>query len=115
AIFNEPGGEVVEKLGVSWLFALSTEITGSRDERLSKMPCPHAIDDDARGERRGVGEDALGELEAAGAVVEGGISFCEDGDETAGNTRAGVGDVCAGQDAQIARLAGFDVDHGEVG
>src|SRR5438874_2531306 len=107
AIFDEAGGEVVEKIWVSGFLTLSAKVAWSCDQRLAEMPGANAIDDDAGSEGGGVAEDAVGELEAAGAVVEGRVGFGEDGDEAAGDGCAGLGDVAAGKDVHVVRLAGF--------
>ena len=44
--------------GMRRLLALRAEIARRLDQRLAEVPGPDAIDDDARGQRRGIGEDS---------------------------------------------------------
>ena len=51
--------------GMSRFVALGAEIAGRIDQWLAEVPTPDAVDDDAGGERGGVGEDPFGQFESA--------------------------------------------------
>ena len=82
AVGDEARGQVVEQLRMGRLLALGAEIAGRLDQRLAEVPAPDAIDDDAGGERSGVGEDLLGQFQPARAVVKGGVALGQHGQET---------------------------------
>src|SRR5688572_8933552 len=94
------------------LVALRAEIARSGDEPPPEVPAPHAIDDHARDESWGVAEDALGQFEPAGAVLESGLAFSEHGREAAGHDLAGRSHVPRLQDRHVARLARLVNDEG---
>ena len=82
---------------------------------LPKCQRPDAVDDHPRRERCGIGEDLLGQFAPARARVKCRIALRQHGQETARANVARLGDVAARQHIQIARLAGLDVEHREVG
>ena len=59
---DEARRQIVQQFRMRRLLALHAEIAGGRDQRLAEVPAPHAVDDHARGQRRGVGEDLVREF-----------------------------------------------------
>ena len=112
---HELGGEPVEQLGVRRPFALRAEIV----ERLGKADAeelpPHAIDEDARGERIARGDQPVGEVEAGGALAAG-IELAEErGDGGLDDLARFIHPVAAPQDAGLGGGGGFGDHHARDG
>ena len=71
SVFYEIRGEPIEQFGMARQLAAQAEVARRVDEAPPKMPRPHAVDDDARGERVVGRGDGAGQLKAAAAVLEG--------------------------------------------
>ena len=101
---------------MSWRVALRAEIAGSGYERAAEMPAPDAIDNDAGGQRGGLADNLLGQLQAARAGAEGlRRGGREDGEEAARNYFAGPLHIAADEYGKVARDAGAQVDPGDCG
>ena len=76
SIFHEPLREPVEQLGVRGLLAERAEVARIHREAVAEVELPHAVHDDARGERiLRLGEPACERAAAARAVLQG-LDFC---------------------------------------
>ena len=74
-MLNEINSKPVEQPGMAGRVAAQTEVTGGGDKALSEMPCPHAIYDDARGERVVSRGNSASQFKASAAVLEGRTLF----------------------------------------
>ena len=70
ALVLEPGGQVVEQLGMAGRRAAGAEVAGGRHQRLAEVVHPDAVDDDPAGERIVGRRDRPGQVEPAAAVRE---------------------------------------------
>ena len=115
AVVDEPGGQVIQQLGVGGLFPGGAEVVRRGDEAGAEVVLPDAVDEDAGGEGIAGTGDGAGQTEAAvigiGAAVHGGEHL----EEAAGHGFAGLAEVAPDQDAGglQARLQGHG--HGAVG
>ena len=75
AMRDEARRQIVQQFRMRRLFALRAEVARRCHQRPAEVPAPDAVDDHARGQRRGIGEDSLGQLQPAGSVLEGGVAL----------------------------------------
>ncbi len=70
AVLHEAARQIVEQLGMGRRFAQIAELARRIHQTATEVVLPHAIDDHAGGERRGVFHDRLREFETAAAGGE---------------------------------------------
>src|SRR3954462_4520923 len=68
---HEPGGGVIQQLGMAWRIRANTEIARSTDQSATKMFEPDTIDNDARGQRIVFASDGFGDFQTAAPFLEG--------------------------------------------
>ncbi len=117
SILHEPRGEVIEQRLIRGFVTTEAEVARCADDGLAEVPAPHAIDDDADGERIVFAGDGLGELEATAFVFREGLGrdAFERGDELAWGFRTGRVGVAADEDFAVMHFVGIDKGHGTGG
>ena len=104
AVFHHAGREPVEQFRLDRRFAPRAEVTGRRHESRTEMMQPHAIRDDARGERIFPRSDGLREFQPAAALREGLRVAAEKGGEPPGHHFAGAAGIAADEHMRSDRL-----------
>ena len=104
-LVHKPAREVVYQLGMRGLFAHHAEVVGRADEAFAEVLQPHAVHEDASGERVVLGGDCLCEFEAAAAAGElrAFAVLTEEGHEAARHLAAGGASLAAKEELRISR------------
>ena len=103
---DEPGGEVVEQVGMGGGVAELAEVARGRDHPPAEVPAPDPVDDDPAGERGRLARRSprRGRFRPLPIARTAGARRARDGrEEPPGGDRAGVGDVPAEEDGQVSR------------
>ena len=103
AICNEASSQIVEQFRMSGLVPLNSEIAFSSHQRLAEMPTPDAVHNDPRRQSTAFCEDVVGELKAAGALLESCIALGKDSQKLTRSQRPGIGNVPMRKNVHIVR------------